>query len=171
MLNKLKVGIVSILTLGVCALFTKSVSAALPEFYAQDIEAKSKELTNSDDFELDGKTYSIKNYASTVNTTYAKLFSGAQKYYNSISNLYGKNYYLQVFDAADKESIVGDDPITSIIPKECFLKTGDSYYVGKEYGYFVRTKRVYNSYKRYLSSTGLSYYSKPGFSSDVIVLI
>lgn len=37
--------------------------------------------------------------------------------------------------------ILGDDPIVNIIPRQYFIDRGDHIYIGKEYGFFVRTKQ------------------------------
>lgn len=116
--NNLK-GIISLLCIAVlcvsviCAvLLTGTKQIALASDSGQSLEQLCESYTNSDT--VDGTTFSIRDYPSSLYNTMATLS------YQSIK-------------------IQGDDPITKIVPKQYFIERGDHIYIGKEYGFFVNT--------------------------------
>lgn len=61
--------------------------------------------------------------------------------YDSYTNADGiiHNYVSQYFDNNKiSEDIVTDDPIVRIIPKELCFILGEHFYIGKEYGFFIK---------------------------------
>lgn len=105
-----------------------------------DLEGKVINFTDSDTFIYDNQTYSIYDYANSIYT--GSLFGSTMEY--------SLNYY----------TIYSDDPIVNIIPKEYFFMCGVKTYIGKEYGFFIKTtneiyydgnvSRMSNNYRSYV---------------------
>lgn len=59
--------------------------------------------------------------------------------YSTNLSLYKSSSNINVNDGVLNATILGDDTIVKIIPKELFMMVGDHLYIGKEYGFFVNT--------------------------------
>jgi hypothetical protein len=92
------------------------VSASVPV----DLEAKSISFTEDDLFSYMDVNYNLNDYKNSINIDEG-LFGC------TISNENGMYY------------ITGDDPIVNIIPKEYFYMLGSHTFIGREYGFFIRT--------------------------------
>lgn len=91
------------------------------------IEGMYDNYTNSDSL-LNNSTKNINNYPTDTTL------------YRSTSNISRNNGVFSL-------SISDDDPIVQIVPKELFYYIGEHLYIGKEYGFFVKTIAESYDYK------------------------
>ncbi len=106
----------------------------------EDVESKIISFTDNDTFTYNSTTYSIQDYKNSINNN--SLFGSTMDL--------GISYYYAY----------SDDPIVNIIPKELFCTVGVETYIGREYGFFIKTvsetyydgdfSRTSNNYRSYV---------------------
>jgi|GEM_PF-5120861 len=94
-------------------------------------------------------TVEYANYLNTVPCNAYDSYTDTDSYIKSYLDVYqgkSQSYYSGVSDTP-----YTDDPITRIIPKQLFTTSDKTYsYLGKEYGFFIKSGSISNSY--YISS-------------------
>lgn len=96
----------------------------LDERYNYEPGEFDKEFTNDNEFLYKNKVYKLIEYKD--------------------KNLYASNFVERKYDDYTAQVYSGDDPIVNIVPRELFNCRGDYLYVGKEYGFFVKTEAAEN---------------------------
>ena len=89
---------------------------------------RSRDLINEIDY---CEINSSQNIALANNTSNYDSYTDSDGIIHSYSQFYFGDYH--------KNGYITDDPIVRIIPKELFFIPGEHLYVGKEYGFFVKT--------------------------------
>ena len=152
--------LLTILTIGSIFISTENVEN---QSYAEYIPSNIDFYTDSDTFLYNFVQYDINDYKeSYINYANAGLT-------NYPSNLYNCTRSVIVCEDYFDLSIIGDDPITKIIPRELFETRGEYYYIGKEYGYYITTYA--NTYDYYDYQTQTWETSISNYNNHSIVLV
>lgn len=118
--SRFLLGIFVLLLVALCAV--AGISSTHPT-YAQSAAGSVSCLTENE-------------YAFTNTDTPNGIYIG-----NYAAMHYGKNAPIE-YTSYSSATILGDDDIVKIIPKELFSKEGIVQHIGKEYGFFIETKRM-----------------------------